>query len=246
MRKILILGGTSEASALARRVADRPDIAATLSLAGRTTTPGAHPIPVRTGGFGGIEGLRRWLAANTIDSIIDATHPFAAQMSAHAAAACHADGIMLARFTRPPWQAEADDRWTHVSDAETAVAALGASRRRVFLPMGRNSLAPFAAAPWHVYVVRSIDPPDTLAFLPNCKVICAQAPFSVADETALLLRERIDVMVVKNSGGDAVVAKLAAARDLRVPVVMIARPPSPPCHTLHDIEDAVAYACEGR
>lgn len=244
MRRVLILGGTSEASALARRLAAEPDVEAVLSLAGRTQNPRPQPVPVRTGGFGGIEGLRRWLRDNAADCAVDATHPFAAQMSAHAAAACAAEGVPLARLTRPPWRAGPGDRWTVVPDGAAAVAALGAVPRRVFVPMGRGSLAPFAAAPWHFYLVRSVDPPDDLLFLPNYAVIAARPPFSIESERALLRTERIDAVVTKNSGGAATQAKLAAARELGIPVVMIARPPSPPGHTFHDIDAALAFIRE--
>lgn len=237
MRKVLILGGTSEASLLARRMALLPGVDATLSLAGRTRTPAVQAVLTRVGGFGGIIGLRQWLRDNTIDCVIDATHPFAAQMSAHAAAACKAEGVDRIRFTRLAWQARSGDRWTDVADADEAVRTLGPAARRVFLPMGRLSLAPFAAAPQHFYLVRSVDPPGDLPFLPRHHAIVARPPFSRESEIALLREERIDVIVTKNSGGDATITKLDAARDLSLPVVMIARPPEPPGRLFHDVEE---------
>ena len=236
MRNLLILGGTAEAALLARRLAGHPDLAATLSLAGRTRAPAAQALPTRVGGFGGVEGLRHWLRAHDVRWLVDATHPFAAQMSAHAAAACDAEGVRRVRLTRPPWQAQPGDRWIEVGSPEAAVSALGEAPRRVFAPMGRLSLTPFAAAPWHFYLVRSVDPPGDLAFLPHHQAIVARPPFSRENERALLQRERIDVLVTKNSGGAATRTKLDAARDLSLPVVMIARPAEPPGLVFHDVE----------
>lgn len=245
MRRVLILGGTSEASALARRLAATSGIATTLSLAGRTRAPAAQPVPVRIGGFGGVEGLRRWLYANAIDRVIDATHPFAAQMTANAFAACASEGVPRVRFTRPPWQDRLGDRWTHVSNIEAAVRALGASVRRVFLPLGRNSLGAFAAAPQNYYLVRSIDPPDSLAYLPVHKIVLGRPPFALEAESALLRDHRIDVMVAKNAGGDASAAKLTAAREMELPVIMVAPPPLPPGLVLHELDAALAFARDG-
>ena len=237
LRRLLILGGTSEAAVLARRLAGSPDIDATLSLAGRTRAPAAQPLPTRAGGFGGVEGLRRWLRDHSVDCVVDATHPFAARMSANAAAACAAEGVRRARFTRPPWRAEDGECWIEVTDGAAAVRALGDAPRRVFAPMGRMSLAPFAAAPWHFYLVRSVDPPGDLAFLPSHRAVVARPPFSREDERALLRDARIDVVVTKNSGGEATRAKLDAARDLGLPVIMIARPPEPPGPVFHHLEE---------
>lgn len=236
MRNLLILGGTTEATLLARRLAGRRDITATLSFAGRTRAPAAQALPTRMGGFGGVEGLRHWLRAHEITCLVDATHPFAAQMSAHAAAACEAEGVRRVRLTRPAWQAQTGDRWIEVASPMEVVDALGEMPRRVFAPMGRLSLTPFAAAPWHFYLVRSVDAPGDLAFLPHHRAIVARPPFSYEDERALLQRERIDVLVTKNSGGAATRTKLDAARDLSLPVVMIARPAEPPGPLFYDVE----------
>jgi precorrin-6A/cobalt-precorrin-6A reductase len=224
--RIVILGGTTQASALARAVAARDDIAPLLSLAGRTQNPLPSPIPSRSGGFGGIEGLVAFLREEKIDAVIDATHPFAAQMSAHAREACARTRVPLLVFSRPSWTPHEGDDWTEVASMDDAVAALGEKPRRVFLTQGRLQLAAFAAAPQHFYLVRAIDEPVELALLPNHKFISARGPFALEDELALMRAERIEILVSKNSGGEATAAKLLAARALKIPVVLVARPPA--------------------
>jgi precorrin-6A/cobalt-precorrin-6A reductase len=239
--RLLVLGGSSEASALARALADRPDIDAILSLAGRTRSPVAPPIPYRVGGFGGIAGLADYLKRKTIDAVIDATHPFAAQMSAHAEAACRAANIQLAVLTRPPWRPEKGDRWTTVANMEDAARTLGDAPRRVFLTVGGLQLAAFAAAPQHHYLVRTIDPPEALSLLPDRRLILARGPFAVEDEIALMRDERIDVLVSKNSGGNATEGKVAAARALGLPVIMVERPAAGDAPTFETVEAVLAW-----
>jgi precorrin-6A/cobalt-precorrin-6A reductase len=222
--RLLILGGTTEASALARHIAGRPDIDPILSLAGRTRHPVAPPIPFRTGGFGGVAGLKTYLAETKIDAVIDATHPFAAQMSLHAAQACHDLKLPLVQFTRPSWRPTQGDRWRPVPDMAAAANALGTSPRRVLLTVGGLQLTAFAAAPQHHYVVRTIDPPQIVDAMPDHRLILARGPFALEDEIALMQDERIDVLVTKNSGGTATEAKLEAARRLGIEVVMVERP----------------------
>jgi precorrin-6A/cobalt-precorrin-6A reductase len=222
--RILILGGTTQASQLARALDGRDDLSPILSLAGRTQNPLPVPIPSRIGGFGGVDGLVAFLRKEKIDVLIDATHPFAAQMSAHARAASRQSQIPLLVFFRPAWTPGEGDRWTEVPDMEAAVAALGAAPRRVFLTQGRLQLAAFAAAPQHSYLVRAIDEPAELALLPNHKFVSARGPFALEDELALMREEKIEFLVTKNSGGEATSAKLLAARILGVPVVVVARP----------------------
>ena len=224
--RTLILGGTSEASALARSLAGDRRFDATLSLAGVTEAPVRPPIRLRIGGFGGPAGLLAHLLAEAIDVLVDATHPFAARISANAHEAADAARIRRIVVGRPAWQPRAGDLWTPVADMETAAAALGRSRCRVLLTVGRQELAAFAARPWHKYVIRSIDPPGEAA-PPGAEIITARGPFELEDELRLLKTRRIEVIVTKNSGGSATYAKLAAANQLRVPVVMVERPPSP-------------------
>jgi precorrin-6A/cobalt-precorrin-6A reductase len=222
--RLLILGGTTEASALARAVVGWADLDPILSLAGRTQNPVEPPIPFRSGGFGGIKGLKAYLAEDKIDALVDATHPFAAQMSAHAAEACHELGLPLALFTRAAWRPVPGDRWLPVTDMAEAALALGETPRRVFLTIGVQQLAAFAEAPQHHYLIRAIDEPDAPITLPDHRLILARGPFAVEDEIALMRDERIDVLVTKNSGGKATAAKLAAARELNIEVVMVERP----------------------
>ncbi len=221
--RLLILGGTTEASALARRIAERRDIAPVLSFAGRTRSPVPPPIPFRVGGFGGITGLQAYLTDRKIDAVIDATHPFATQMSKNAAAACRGLAIPIVIFTRPAWHRQEHDRWISVVDMEAAVQALGTEPRRVFLTIGGLRLAAFVAAPQHHYIVRTIDPPAVIGSLPSHRLILTRGPFALDDEIALMRDEHVEVLVTKNSGGSASEAKLSAARSLGIDVVVVER-----------------------
>jgi precorrin-6A/cobalt-precorrin-6A reductase len=224
--RVLILGGTTEASMLARRLAQRDDIDPILSFAGRTENPVPPPIPFRTGGFGGADGLHDFLIADRIRAVVDATHPFAARMSENAASACRRAGIALVAFTRPAWDRQDGDRWISAEDTEAAVAALGDPPRRVFLTHGRQQLAAFARAPQHSYLVRSIERPVDIIALPRHRLILARGPFLAADEVRLMRDQRIEILVTKNSGGVSTYGKIEAARALEIPVVMIQRPPT--------------------
>jgi precorrin-6A/cobalt-precorrin-6A reductase len=222
--RILILGGTAEARQLAGLLATRAEFSTILSLAGRTAAPAAQPVPVRTGGFGGAAGLAEYLAAERIDVLIDATHPYAATMSANAALAAARAGRPLLALRRPPWTAVEGDRWIEVGDAAEAVRVLGEAPRAVFLALGRQEIAPFAAAAQHRYLVRSVDPVEPALAVPHAIYITARGPFAEADERALLARHGIDAIVAKNSGGESSYGKIAAARALGVPVVLLRRP----------------------
>jgi precorrin-6A/cobalt-precorrin-6A reductase len=239
--KVLILGGTTEASALARKIAGDARLAPVLSLAGRTTNPQPQPIPVRVGGFGGIEGLVHFLRDEAIDAVVDATHPYADQMSTHAVAASRQTGVPLASLVRPDWKREAGDRWQVVADTEAAADALGAEPRRIFLSVGRQDLHVFARAPQHHYLARLIERPDQEALPPDLRLLQARGPFDRADEERLLRQERIDVLVSKNAGGAATYAKIEAARALGLPVVMIARPHKPAGVILAEVEACIAW-----
>jgi precorrin-6A/cobalt-precorrin-6A reductase len=239
--RILILGGSSEASALARLVAGEPRIEATLSLAGRTQHPAAAPIALRVGGFGGVEGLVAHLLRERVEAVIDATHPFAAQMSRHAAEACGRLGLPHIVLTRAPWAQREGDRWIEVEDATGAAAALGAAPRRVFLTVGRLSVPAFAVSPRHRYLIRTIEAPRGLEALPDHRLILARPPFALADEERLMREEGIEILVSKNSGGAASYAKIEAARELGLRVVMVRRP-KPACgHSVHEPEEALAW-----
>lgn len=241
-KRILILGGTTEASALVRRLAADPRFDATLSLAGRTRSPaGIAGVAMRVGGFGGADALAHWLRTSGIDAVIDATHPFAAQISANAYAAASTAGIPLCTVVRPPWSAVPGDVWHTVASAKEAAVALGAEPRRVLLSIGRQEVGAFRGAPHHAYVIRSIEPPDETTLPPDVKLIQARGPFALADEMRLLTSERIDVVVTKNAGGSATYPKITAARELGLPVVMITRPYKASSHAVASAEEAVAW-----
>lgn len=241
--RLLILGGTSEARRLADEMARRPEVETIFSFAGRTERPAPQAVATRIGGFGGIDGLVDYLRAERIDRVIDATHPFAAQMSRHAVEACARAGIPLLTFSRAPWRPQAGDRWTEVESNGAAAEALGAAPRRVFLTIGRLGLMDFAGAPQHVYLIRTIDPPGDLSFLPQHELILARGPFTVDDEIETMRRAQIDVVVSKNSGGGSTEAKLDAARALGLPVIMVRRPATSGARITHDLAEALAFAC---
>ncbi|MGV3552899.1 cobalt-precorrin-6A reductase [Rhizobium sp.] len=236
---ILILGGTTEARGLAERLAGRPDIAAVISLAGRTSDPKPLPLPTRIGGFGGMDGLIDYLTKENIDLLVDATHPFANQISANAATAAERAGVSILALRRPGWDAVDGDRWTRVDDMDSAVTALGAQPRRVFLAIGRQEAGLFAAAPQHSYLVRSVDPVDPPLEVTDCRYILASGPFNVAGETKLFADNAIDVIVTKNSGGSATYAKLAAARALGLEVVMVERRKPPGVRAVGTVDAAL-------
>ncbi len=236
---ILLLGGTSEASLLARLLAEK-GIKATFSYAGRTEAPIAQPLPTRIGGFGGVEGLACYLTSQQISHVIDATHPFAARMSLNAVAACAQTGTPLLALERPAWTAETGDTWTHVAAISDAVDALPDAPARVFLAIGKQHLAPFAAKPQHHYLLRLVDPPGVLP-LPDATAIIAKGPFTVEGDLALLSQNTITHIVAKNSGGMGAWAKLDAARHLGLPVILIDRPALPPRLTASSPEEAVAW-----
>jgi precorrin-6A/cobalt-precorrin-6A reductase len=239
--RILILGGTAEARRLAERLAGRSDLAVTLSLAGRTAAPARQPVPVRIGGFGGADGLAEYLSAERIDALIDATHPYAAVISATAARAARSTGVPLLALRRPPWLPVSGDRWIEVEDVSSAVTALGAAPRRVFLALGRKELAPFVEAPQHRYLVRSVDPVDPPLAVPRAAYVTGRGPFTESDDRVLLRAHGIEVVVAKNSGGPATYGKIAAARGLGLLVVMLSRPPLPEVNAVETVEDALAW-----
>ena len=222
--RVLVLGGTSEATALAALLAEDPALSGTLSLAGVTRAPVLPRIAHRIGGFGGAGGLADWLRADRTGALVDATHPYALRISRHAALATAAVGIPLLRIERPAWTAQAGDRWVRVDTLEAAAAALGPAPRRVLLTVGSKGLAPFRQQGTHRYLVRCIDPPDPDRLPDGATLLLARGPFTLEGEMALLGEYRIERLVSKNSGGEATAPKLEAARRLGVTVVMIDRP----------------------
>jgi precorrin-6A/cobalt-precorrin-6A reductase len=222
---VLILGGTGEGRRLAAALVGRYRVIS--SLAGRVRSPSLPPGEVRIGGFGGVEGLSAFLASSGVDVVVDATHPFAAQMTLNAVAACASSGIPLVILRRPGWSAVPGDRWIEVASLADAARALDGLGSRVLLTTGRQELTAFAGCASHWFLVRCVDPP-TGPLPAQCQVLLDRGPFTVHSEISLLRAHAIDVVVTKNSGGDATSAKLVAARSLGLPVVMVARPSLPP------------------
>lgn len=239
--RVLILGGTTEASELTRLLAADKRFVATASLAGRTTHPRTLPVATRIGGFGGPDGLVAWLKQNATQAVIDATHPYADQISANAVAACARLAIPLASIVRPAWEPQPGDRWLAAASAEAAAEALGPNPRRVFLTLGRLELGAFAGHPHHYYIARTIDPPGDVALPPDIKMLSGRGPFDLPAETALLKQEKVDVLVSKNSGGTATYAKIEAARNLGIPVVMMTRPPKLRGHAVENADAAMVW-----
>ncbi len=251
-KSLLILGGTTEGAELAARAirhfGDRLNVVT--SLAGRTRDPGDLPGRVRRGGFGGAENFAAYLEESGTDWVIDATHPFAATISANARIACEAAGVERLQLFRPAWKKQKGDRWVELPDMEAAVEALPFVGRRAFITTGPGSLASLSAlssssAPRMWFLIRLIEPPASPVALGeegrDYTLITGKGPFSVQEEAALLAQYRINVLVSKMSGGAATRAKLDAAREAQIPVLMIARPPSEPGPQLENTEDALFW-----
>jgi precorrin-6A/cobalt-precorrin-6A reductase len=228
--KVLILGGTQEAAGLARALA-AAGVAVVTSFAGRVAVLPELPGEVRVGGFGGAAGLAAYLRDQAITRVIDATHPFAATISAHAVQACAATGIPLERLERPLWPRRPGDRWHWADDPAMAARMAPKLGRTILLTVGAGGLAPFARHGGPHYVLRLIEaPPRRLGFR-QATVVLGRGPFTLAEEIALLDRFAIDLLVTKASGGGATQAKLVAARKLAIPVLLIRRPAASTCAT---------------
>lgn len=223
--RALILGGIADASLLATEIA-RAGIDAVYSYGGRTRAPADQPLPTRIGGFGGVGGLADYIRREGITHVIDATHPFAAEMSRNAVEACAQTGTPLVALERAPWTRAPDDKWIEVGDVAAAAAALPEAPARVFLGIGRQHIAPFAARPQHAYTLRFVDPPEApLPFAAD--VIVSRGPFTLDGELEMLRSRGIAWIVARNSGGDGARAKVDAARILGLPLIMISRPNRP-------------------
>ena len=252
MTKLLLLGGTTEASHLAAHLAqawvsDDPVAGrqAVFSYAGRTARPAAQPLPCRIGGFGGVSGLVDYLRREGITHVVDATHPFAAQMSTNAVRACAEAGVGLVAFERPAWQPQTGDHWVHVADMAGAVAALPEAGARVFLAIGKQHVAEFAAKPKNHYLLRLVDAPEAPLSLPDATVIVARGPFEAAGDEALMRQHKVTHIVAKNAGGAGAEAKLSAARTLSLPVVMIDRPKVPARPVLGTVAEVMRWLEHG-
>ncbi|GLZ09512.1 precorrin-6A reductase [Actinomadura sp. NBRC 104412] len=236
--RVLLLGGTAEARRLAGELAGRPEYDVVGSLAGRVAAPASAPVPTRIGGFGGVDGLAAWLEAERIDVVVDATHPFAARITRSAVVAARRTGVPLLVLRRPGWAEGPGDDWRRVPSLEEAARRLPGDR--VFLATGRMGLAAFAHDHERWYLVRSVEPPAP-PMPPRAQVVLGRGPFTVDGEVALMREHRIDVLVTKDSGGEATAAKLVAARRLRVPVVMVDRPPAPDAATVTSTDEALTW-----
>ena len=243
MPRLLILGGTGEAAALARAAVERfgDGLAVTTSLAGRTERPGPIPGQVRIGGFGGPAGLAAYLRDHEIDRLIDATHPFAARISSEAHAACNIVGVPRLTLLRPPWRRHPLDRWIEVADMKAAAGIVARIGRRAWLTIGAGEVAAFSAVTGVRFLVRLVDPPRRPLPLRFCQIVVGRGPFALEAERHLIARHAIDVLVCKASGGAATEAKLVAARDYSLPVVMVRRPVPEPGHVVETVDEALDW-----
>ncbi len=239
--RILLLGGTTEATAIAARLASDASAEATLSLAGRTANPAASPLPVRIGGFGGFAGLAEYLRHERIDLLVDATHPFAARISTNAIAASNATGVSLLAIERPPWTPVAGDDWIEHESITAAIAALPDEPQNVFSGLGRQAIDALSSAPQHGYVIRVVDRLKIPADLPSAKLVAARGPFRTDDDTKLFEEHRIRYVLAKNAGGSAAYSKIEAARNLGIKVHMVRRPKLPPRTTVSSVDEALAW-----
>lgn len=246
MRNLLILGGTGEAAALARaaiaRFGDR--VAVTTALAGRTSRPGPLPGHVRIGGFGGAAGLAAYLAEHRVDRVIDATHPFATEISAATRIACERTGTPRLLLLRPAWRRHALDRWIEVASIDDAASLVGRLGRRAWLTVGVQAIPAFVAASNVRFLVRLIEPPRQPLPLRFHEIVLGRGPFSLAEERHLMQRHGIEVLVCKASGGAATEAKLIAARELSLPVVMVRRPPAERGAAVESVDAALDWLAE--
>ncbi len=246
VRRVLILGGTEEARALASALVEGSVAEPVTALAGRTAEPAAVAGEVRGGGFGGPQGLAEHLRDGGYAALVDATHPFARQISVHAVEAARLAGVPRLALVRPAWQPEAGDRWLPVDNEDAAafvLAGLGLpDGATVFLALGRQRVSAFATVSGLRFVLRTVDP--VAPPWPGCRLVTGRGPFDRTAELDLLRRERVAAIVCRNSGGASGRAKLDAARELGLPVVMIRRPPPPEPPAAGSVADAVAWVRE--
>lgn len=241
VKKILLIGGTEEAARLNQALVERADVDLITSLAGRTRNPAPLAGTILTGGFGGVSGLEDFIRGHHIDLVIDASHPFAETITQNTFDACKKSGVPYFRYQRPAWTPKPGDRWLHANTVRDAAAATDGFGR-IFLTIGRQDLAPFETLSAKHFLIRSIEP---VAFNPpssTVEAVQARGPFSLAEETDLLSAKKIDLLVTKNSGGAATYAKIEAARNLGISVVMIDRPEVPACPVFGSIDRLLAAA----
>lgn len=245
-RRLLILGGTGEAAALARAIPARfgDAIDVTTALAGRTRSPGPIAGNVRIGGFGGPAGLGTYLIEHKIDRLIDATHPFAAEISRSARLASERTGVKRLILLRRRWKRHPLDRWIEVNDIAAAAALVGRIGRCALLTVGAGSAAAFAQAEGVRFIVRLIGKPREKLPLRDCQIVCGRGPFSLQQERLLLRQYGVDMLVCKASGGAATEAKLIAAREAGIPVIMVRRPPREPGEAVDSVAAALDWLAD--
>jgi precorrin-6A/cobalt-precorrin-6A reductase len=239
--RILLLGGTTEAAALGRHLARSNNIAATLSLAGRTADPAASALAVRVGGFGGIDGLADYLRRQQINLVVDATHPFATRISTNAASACATTGTNLIAIERPPWTRLAGDDWAEHETIDAAIAALPEEPQNVFSALGRQAINALRGAPRHRYLIRVVDDLELPSDLANAKLVVSRGPFQAQDDAKLFEDHGIRFVLAKNAGGSATYSKIEAARTLGIKVHMVRRPALPPRTAVATADEAFAW-----
>jgi precorrin-6A/cobalt-precorrin-6A reductase len=246
MKRLLILGGTGEATSLAAQALARfpRQLAVTSSLAGRTEEPSPLAGDVRIGGFGGPEGLAAYLRDSRVDFLVDASHPFAAGIAAEAHSAAELAGVERLVLRRPMWRKHPLDRWVEVEDPAVAAAKVSAFGRRAWLTLGSGDLSAFAGVTNVRFLVRMITPPRTPLPLKLHQVVVGRGPFTVVEERQLIERHALDVLVSKASGGAATEAKIVAARETSLPIIMIRRPPPEPGEAVSTVEAALLWLAE--
>jgi precorrin-6A/cobalt-precorrin-6A reductase len=240
MIRALILGGTGDANLLAAAIA-AAGLDAIYSYAGRTRIPVNQPLPVRIGGFGGAHGLADAIRQEGFTHVVDATHPFATEISRNAVAACAATNTPLIALERSPWTRTSGDSWIEVGDIASAVAALPEKPARVFLAIGRQHIAPFSAKPQHAYTLRFVDAAEAALPLPNADLIVSRGPFTLQAELDMMRTRRIEWLVSRNSGGTGARAKIDAARELGLPVIMVSRPDLPDRPRAESVEEVMRW-----
>lgn len=239
--RVLILGGTGDAVELAGRISKLDGVEVFTSLAGRTQNPKVENLDnIRIGGFGGVTGLVKYFQDTNIEAVIDATHPFARQISNHGAIAANQVQIPYLMMVRPAWEKQPEDNWIEVESLEQAAQVLMEVGERVFLTVGRQEIGLFSHLEEIWFLMRMIDPPTDVK-IPTGKIILERGPFSLERDRQLMIAYNIDHLISKNSGGNATYAKIIAARELNIPVIMIKRPPTPECMQVKDIDAAVDW-----
>ncbi|HEV3001605.1 MAG TPA: cobalt-precorrin-6A reductase [Solirubrobacteraceae bacterium] len=236
---VLIFGGTADARRLAELL-DGAGVPVLTSLAGRVREPQLPAGEVRVGGFGGADAIAEWLVRHRPPAVVDATHPFAARIGPAVAQACAAAGVPLLRLERPGWSERPGDRWRWVADLDEAAAALDGRDARVLLTTGRQGLASFTGVESAWFLIRSIEAPEP-PVPPRHEVLLDRGPYTVAGELEVIDRHAIDVVVTKDSGGAATEAKLEAARERGLEVIVVRRPPRPDVAAVASARDAAAW-----